>query len=115
MKKYSISIFILCVIPLLAIGLALYCLETYYEVVHNESSLLVCCYCIISFLISSFLFHRIEKKNGLCIGIWILSTIILAFVFYIGIKIPFCVVCDRVTAEDLGFLIYWIHPEVPPQ
>ena len=115
MKKYGILIFILCVIPLSAIALALYCLETYYDVIHNESSFLVCCYSVIAFVFSTVIFLCLMKEKRYCIWIWILSTIVLAFVFYVGCKIPFCVVCDQVTAEDLGFLIYWIHPEAPPQ
>ena len=115
MKKHSISIFILCLLPVSAIALALYCLETYYEVVHNESSLLVCGYSIIAFVVSTVLFIRIKKEKYYSIGIWIFSIVVLAFVFYVGYKIPFCVECDRVTAEDLGFLIHWIKPITPPQ
>ena len=106
---------ILCLLPVSAVLLTLYRLETYESVVHNDSSFYVCCYSIIAFIISTIIYLRIMKENRFSHGIWILSTVVLAFVYYVGSKIPFCVVCDQVTADDLGFLIYWITPEVPPQ
>ena len=98
-------------IPLSALGLLLYCLETYNDAVHNESGFFICCYCVLGLIISTILWCCIRKRIGPATVIWIISTIILVFVFYVGWKIPFCVVCDRVTAEDLGFLIHWIQPE----
>ena len=115
MSKRILPIFFLCLIPLSALALALYCLETYDQVVHNDSGFFVCGYCILAFLIS-FPSWLLAKKSIRCAtAIWIVSTVILAFVFYVGMKIPFCVECDRVTAEDLGFLTYWITPMMPPQ
>ena len=52
------------------------------------------------------------RKNRFSTAIWIASTVVLAFVLYTGSRIPFCVECDQVTAEDLGFLIHWIRPGV---
>lgn len=111
MKKEILPVCILGAIPISALALVLYCLETYYAVVHNESSLLVCGYCIIAFIVSTFIWCRIKKTNKRSTVIWIISTAALVFTFYVGSKIPFCVVCDQVTAEDLGFLIHWIQPE----
>lgn len=105
-----LPIFLLCVIPISALALVFRCLETYYETVHNESSFLVCSYSIIAFAVSTFIWFRVKKANRYSTPIWILSAMILVFVFYVGSKIPFCVVCDGVTAEDLGFLIHWIQP-----
>ena len=110
MKKYIFT-FILCLIPISAIGLLLYCLETYNNVVHNESGLLVCAYAVMAFVLSSVISLCNRKSIKRLAVIWIISTAILVFVFYTGAKIPFCVVCDRVTADELGFLIYWIQPE----
>ena len=96
--------------PLSAAALTLYCLETYDNTVHNESSAVVCGYCLLMLLLSVAVWRRTKGVTAL----WILSALILAFVYYVGCKIPFCVVCDQVTAEDLGFLIHWIQPEIPP-
>lgn len=115
MKKHIVPIFFLCIIPLSALALTLYCLETYYEVVHSEASILVCGYSVLAFAVSTLIWYRMKTVSRCSTVIWIVSTIVLVFVFYVGSKIPFCVVCDHVTAEDLGFLIHWIQPEVPPQ
>lgn len=111
MKKRSLSTIILCAIPLSALALVFYCLETYNEAVHNESSFFVCGYSVIAFIISTLIWHRTKKTNRGATVTWIISAVVLMLVFYVGSKIPFCVVCDRVTAEDLGFLIHWIQPE----
>ena len=114
-KEQPFHIFILCIIPVSALVLVFYCLETYNKVTHNESSILVCGYSILAFIISTLVWRKTKKITRCATAVWIISTAALAFVFYVGSKIPFCVVCDQVTAEDLGFLIHWIKPELPPQ
>ena len=111
MRKQITSTGILCAIPLSALLLTLYCLETYNETVHNESSILVCIYSVIALIASTWIWHRTKRVNRGATAIWLLSVVMLMFVFYVGSKIPFCVVCDQVAAEDLGFLIHWIQPE----
>ena len=115
MKKQIFSTTLLCLIPISALALTLYCLETYDQVVHNESGLLVCAYGLLSLLICTRIWLRARKENRYMTLFFLLAAAVLVFVVYVGTKIPFCVVCDRVTAEDLGFLIHWIQPEVPPQ
>ena len=115
MAKKILTVFFFCLIPLSALALALYCLETYDQVVHNDSGFFVCGYCILAFLFSFPIWLLAKKTVRYATVIWIVSTVILAFVFYVGTIIPFCVECDKVTAEDLGFLIYWIKPVMPPQ
>ena len=110
MKKNVISAVILCALPLSAISYLFYCLETYYEVVHNDSAALIGFYCIITFIISTEIWRRNRKANRSLTAIWGLSTLVLILVLLIGNRIPFCVECDQVTAEDLGFLIHWIKP-----
>ena len=51
------------------------------------------------------------KKFFAIFFLCLIPLAMLAFVFYVGNKIPFCVVCEEVTAEDLGFLTHWISPE----
>lgn len=111
MKKQFVPVLLLCLIPISALALTLYCLETYDQVVHNESGLLVCGYSLLAFLICTCIWLRVRKSNRHLTAIWFLAAAVLVFVFYMGTKIPFCVVCDQVTAEDLGFLIHWIQPE----
>ena len=109
--KATIKTIILCIIPLSALAVLLYCLETYHEFVHSDSAAFVCGYAIAAFLVSTILWNDM-RKNRFSTAIWIASTVILAFVLYTGSRIPFCVECDQVTAEDLGFLTHWIHPGV---
>jgi len=115
MNKYRIPHLLLCLTPISAIALALYYLETYNNIVHNECGLLICIYSAIAFVFSMILYLYLASRNQPPKRLWIISTILLIFVFYVGCKIPFCVECDRVTAEELGFLIYWIKPWVPLQ
>lgn len=115
MKKHIFPIGFLCIIPISAVTLVIYCLETYYETVHNESSFLIMIYCFIAFIVSTIIWINIRKEHRCVTIIWIISTVMLILAFYVGNKIPFCVECDRVIAEDLGFLIHWIRPVVPPQ
>ena len=111
MRKQLASKMILCAIPLSALALTLYCLKTYDKTVHNESAALVCMYSVIALIVSTWIWHRTKRFNRGATAIWLLSVVMLVLVFYTGSKIPFCVVCDQVTAEDLGFLIHWIQPE----
>lgn len=109
MKRFMPAV-ILCLLPLSAVSILFYCLETYNSVVHNDCGTLICFYCIISFIISLIIWKRIKSKWRFMTCIFVVSTLILCAVFYVGNKIPFCVECDHVTAEDLGFLQHWISP-----
>lgn len=86
MKKWFNYIAIFA-ISFSALALMLYCLETYTP--HNESGLLVCGYSILAFIISTVIWSKKRKNNRGFTAIWIISTIILMFVFHVGIKIPF--------------------------
>ena len=109
MKK-AISCAILLLPPVSAAALLLHCLETYAQVTHNESALLVQFYCLLGFLAVAVLWFINRKKGRAITGLALLSVLMLAGVYYVGGKIPFCVECDHVTAEELGFLIHWISP-----
>ena len=91
--------------------LTLLCLKTYAMRTHSEDALFVCGYCIVAFVISTIIFAVKRREERFAPVAWIFSTLVLAFVFYVGTKIPFCPVCDKVTEEELGSLIYWITPE----
>ena len=108
-KKLVFTI-ILCLLPLAAVANLFYSLETYYSVVHNECGVKICFRCVIAFIISLIIWVKYKSTAKYMTWIFILSTVILCAVFYVANKIPFCVVCDQVTAEDLGFLTHWISP-----
>ena len=109
MKKFIPAIGI-GLISLSTLAVLFHALETYNEVVHNEASFYVTAYAIAAIVISTIIWrkNRIARKH--LSVVWFLSLLIMGFVYYAGNKIPFCVECDHVTAEDLGFLIHWIQP-----
>lgn len=111
MIRQKLAIILLCVLPLSAVALALYSLENYHNTVHNDASFYVCLYCVAAFVVSTVVWRYAKKHNRGASVLWCISAAVLGFVFYVGSKIPFCVVCDRITAEDLGFLTHWIQPE----
>lgn len=113
MKK-PLPIIIQCLLPLSAVAYLLYCLETYESVVHNDCTFYIWVYCFLVFIFSLVLWLKNRKNQKYSTLIFIASSFILCGVIYVANKIPFCVVCDYVTAEDLGFLIHWIKPETPP-
>ncbi len=109
MKK-RLSIACLCLLPLSAAAYLLYSLETYYRWVHNDSGFWVCAYCLFAFFISLVLWEKNKAAGKHVTCIFLVSVAILAGVYYVGTRIPFCVECDHVTAEELGFLKHWIKP-----
>lgn len=109
MKKW-LSMIALCLLPLSLVAYLFYSLETYNSVTHNECGASICMCSVIAFLISLYLWNRIQKTAKYATAIFIVSSLILCGVYYVGTKIPFCVICDGVTAEDLGFLTHWIDP-----
>ena len=116
MKTFSLkkffAIFFLCLIPLAMLALLYFNLETYYdEGAHNECGTLLCIDAAIAFVVCSVIALCNRRRGKAILITWVASTLVLAFVFYVGNKIPFCVVCEEVTAEDLGFLTHWISPE----
>ena len=97
-------------LPLTALGLLYYCLETYSQTVHNDSGFIIGLHAV-GFLIINFILWLKNRKQGRIFSvIAALSLLLLIFVLFVAEKIPFCVECDRVKAEDLGFLTHWITP-----
>lgn len=107
-----LSVMILGYIPISAVMFLLQKLASYENKVHNDAGFYVCVYSLLCLVVSFFVWLKARKVCDYATVIWLISVAVLAFVFYVGDKIPFCVVCDQVTAEDLGFLIHWIKPEV---
>lgn len=101
---------VMAFLPLAAITYLFYCLETYNLVVHNDSGFAVQALSLFFMLVEFILWRKKRKQYRAYTVIAVISTFLLAAVFYVGGKIPFCVECDRITAEDLGFLQYWIQP-----
>ena len=108
--KRIMPVILLCLLPLSAAAYLIYSLETYNSVVHNDCGALICFYCIISFIISLIVWAKNRSATKYITYIFIVSTLMLCGIFYVGNKIPFCVECDHVTADDLGFLVRWISP-----
>lgn len=98
-------------LPLSALLFLLYCLETY--TVHHDTEFFVCVYSIIALAACTFLWLLTKSTVPHSTTHWLLSTAVLVFVFYAASKIPLCPVCDKTTAEDLGFLIRWIPLDTP--
>ena len=105
MKKYTAYALFL-ILPLSALLFLLYCLETY--TVHHDTNFYVCLYSIFALAAVTFLWRSTKITLSHSTTIWVLAAAVLVFVFYTASKIPLCPVCDRTTAEDLGFLIRWI-------
>ncbi len=98
-------------LTLSALLFLLYCLETYTA--HHDTYFFVCVYSILALAASTFLWLLTKNTVPHSTIIWLLSTAVLVFVFYAASKIPLCTVCDKTTAEDLGFLIRWIPLDTP--
>lgn len=109
-KADWIRLIIMILLPFTALGLLYYKLETYTQVVHNDAGALVSAYAVACFVAVSVLWGKSFKKGAGFGVVAIAALLVLSFVFYVGEKIPFCVECDHITAEDLGFLTYWIPP-----
>ena len=110
MKKQTAYILLLAP-SLLALLFLFYCLETYTA--HTDTAFYVCLYCIIALAVSVFVWQRSKAALPHATAIWVSAAAILIFVLFTAAKIPFCTVCDRTTAEDLGFLIRWIPLDIP--
>ena len=115
MKTFSLkkffALFFLCLIPLVMLAFLYFDLETYKEITHNECGAFLCIESALAFVVCSVIALCNRRRGKAILITWVASTLVLAFVFYVGNKIPFCVVCEDVTAEDLGFLTHWIAPE----
>lgn len=109
-RSEIISMAVMILLPVTALGLLYYCLETYTKTVHNESGLLVGAYALICVAANIVLWVKNRKRGKRYTVIAALSLAVLIFVLIIAEKIPFCVECDQVTKEDLGFLTHWIPP-----
>ena len=101
---------IMILLPLTALGLLYYCLETYSQTVHNDSGTLVGAHAVGCLIINFILWLKNRKQGRIFSIIAAASLVLLVFVLFVAEKIPFCVECDRVTAEELGFLTRWITP-----
>ena len=84
MKKGIISVLLLFLIPLSALAFTLHCLETYNNVVHGDTGFLVCGFSVFAFLASLAVWGFARKRGKHITVIWIISTLILVFVFYVA-------------------------------
>ncbi len=110
MKKGTISLAIIILLTLSAVGFLLYNLETYYEVVHDEQSILVCGYTVLISLITGFIFMAKRNSFRSYKTIYAVCAVVLFLVFLLGRQIPLCVECEQTTARELGILRFWIEP-----
>lgn len=109
-KGEIFSMLVMILLPLTALGYLYYSLETYYRTVHSDAGFLVGLHALGCIAVNFILWLKMRKKGKAFSVIAALSLLVLAFVLYTAEKIPFCVECDQVTAQDLGFLIHWIKP-----
>ena len=110
MRKNLLLWIVMLLLPCLAALNLHNALENYHAVVHNDSAFLVQALCLICAVAEFVIWKRNRKKHCAYTVFLAIALALLAVVFHIGGKIPFCVECDRVTAEDLGFLTKWITP-----
>lgn len=106
----KICLIIMILLPITALLYLYYILETYTQTVHNECGFFVSAYAVACLIALMILFLKSRKKGIRYAVVAALSLLVLLFVLCIAEKIPFCVQCDQVTAEELGFLTYWIPP-----
>ena len=105
-----ISKIVMIILPLSALGFLFYSLETYHKTVHSDAGFTVGLHALGCMAVNIILWLKMRKKGKAFSIIAAFSLVALAFVLYTAEKIPFCVECDQVTADDLGFLIHWITP-----
>ena len=101
---------VMLLLPVSAAAYLLYSLETYDRVVHSDASTAVSLIAMICAFIEYKLWRRGRKQHKAFTVIAIFAAMVLIGVMYVAGKIPFCVECDQVTADDLGFLTHWITP-----
>jgi len=109
-KGEIIGMVFMILLPLTALGILYYCLETYTQTVHNDSSAVIGIHAAGCIVVNLILWLRMRKKGKIFSIIAACSLVLLICVLWVESKIPFCVECDQVTAEDLGFLTHWIPP-----
>ena len=105
-----ICLIIMILLPLTALGYLYYSLETYHRVVHSDAGFLVGAHAAGCLIINFILWLKNRKQGRIFSVIAAAMLVLLIFVLWVASKIPFCVECDQVTAEDLGFLTHWITP-----
>ncbi len=108
--RKTICLIIMILLPLTALGLLYYCLETYAQTVHNDSGFLLGMHAAGCIAVNFILWLKNRREGKIFSIVAVFSLLALAFTLYVAEKIPFCVECDHVTAEELGFLTYWITP-----
>lgn len=108
--KNVVRLCIMLLIPAIAAAYLFYALETYDRVVHSDVSASVSLAALLCAFIEFILWRKSRKQHKACTIIALFAAVILIGVLYIARKIPFCVECDQVTADDLGFLTHWITP-----
>lgn len=102
-------------IPILSAVLALsvlfFCLEYYAP--HGEIELLSR---ITAFVCAGadavVMDHAIRNKNQTSIILCIISLMLCIGVYVVACRIPFCPMCDGISAEELGFLSHWIKTDM---
>lgn len=109
----TISLIVMILLPLTALGLLYFCLETYTQTVHNDSSTIIGLHALGCIAVNFILWLKSRRCGKIFSIIAFFSLILLVFVLWVAGKIPFCVECDQVTQEDLGFLTRWIPPFEP--
>ena len=109
----TINLIVMILLPLTALGLLYCCLETYTQTVHNDSSTLIGLHALGCIAVNFILWLKNRRRGKIFSIAALFSLILLVFVLWVAGKIPFCVECDQVTKEDLGFLTHWIPPFEP--
>ncbi|MBE5774566.1 MAG: hypothetical protein E7337_11625 [Clostridiales bacterium] len=109
MKRYFHWI-ILLILPVLAAIDLYYELENYGRVTHSDAALAVQLAVFVCMVLVFIIWKKNRKEHWLYTVLAVFSFVMLAVIGHIGGKIPFCVECDHVTAEELGFLTHWITP-----
>lgn len=101
---------VMLLLPVIAAAYLLFALETYDRVVHSDIGAEVFLVALVCAFIEFMIWRKVCKQHKAFTVIAIFAAAVFLGVMYIAGKIPFCVECDQVTADDLGFLTRWITP-----
>lgn len=108
--KNAFRLCIMLILPFIAAACLLFALETYDSVVHSNAGATVSLITLFCAFVEFMLWRKGQQQHKAYTIIALFAAVILVGVFYVAEKIPFCVECDQVTADDLGFLTHWITP-----
>lgn len=93
-KGEIISMLIMILLPLTALGFLYYSLETYGQTVHNDSGTLVGAHAAGCLIVNFILWLKNRRKGKIYSIIAACALFLLIFVLWVASKIPFCVECD---------------------